>query len=424
MIVPFVFLFSLFIASTSAFWILDHGPLNLNARLDPIINPNNISGHLHTFVGSNAVSSTQDYNSIRASSACTTSGISADKSSYWAPTLFKYDGGKFTAFNLTTVNTYYLQRGKMTLKAFPAGLRMIAGNATATGPASTTQLQSVVSFVCLNYKSGSSQTSTIPQSACPDGLRAQIIFPSCWDGKNLDSTDHKSHMAYPLGDAPDNGDQCPSTHPVRFTTLFYEFIWSVGSAANNGNWVMANGDQKGYAYHADFMNGWDVSVLQSAIDQCTTNLFNNLEGCPPFKPSLDRTASSNCKVVRSEVKGISSEVVSGYLDKLPGCNTISNGSLKGKGGCNQTELASSSMSIPSSLSSSSSSSSSTLSSVASSSSTSTMHTSTTTKHTIPSTASTTHRKHHHHKHHHHHHHKHNRKQAKHRELAIHEDCTE
>jgi hypothetical protein len=373
---------SLLALPSSAFWILSHHPLNFNARLDPIVSPGNLSSHLHSFVGSNAISSTQDYTSIRASSACTTSGLTTDKSSYWAPTLFKYTKNKFTAFNLTNVNTYYLQRGNMKLHAFPAGLRMVAGNATARGPAATAQLRDVVSFVCLNYASGSSQTSLIPQSACPDGLRAQIIFPSCWDGKHLDSVDHKSHMAYPLGDHPDNGDQCPSTHPIRFTTLFYEFIWSVGSKANDGTWILANGDMQGYSFHGDFMNGWDVDVLQKGIDQCTTNLFNNLEGCAPFKGSIDRDAANKCTVNRSEVKGLSSEVVSGYLDKLPGCNTIFNGALKGKGGCDATELASASHS--------------TLSHAATKS-----H-----KHTSTAKHTTTHKKHHHHHHHHKHHTKH------------------
>ncbi len=39
-------------------------------------------------------------------------------------------------------------------------------------------------------------------------LRLHIRFPECWDGRRLDSPDHKSHMAY----ATRTG--CPSTHPV------------------------------------------------------------------------------------------------------------------------------------------------------------------------------------------------------------------
>lgn len=55
-------------------------------------------------------------------------------------------------------------------------------------------------------------------------MRAQIVFPSCWDGVNLDSEDHKSHMSYPVGGAPDSGD-CPSSHPVKVRYECIAFIF-------------------------------------------------------------------------------------------------------------------------------------------------------------------------------------------------------
>ena len=48
---------------------------------------------------------------------------------------------------------------------------------------------------------------------------------SCWDGKNLDSPNHKDHVAYPsTGPATflSLGGTCPSTHPVRIPQLMYE----------------------------------------------------------------------------------------------------------------------------------------------------------------------------------------------------------
>ena len=51
-----------------------------------------------------------------------------------------------------------------------------------------------------------------------------LTFSSCWDGKNLDSPDHKAHVAYPTK-GPANflstGD-CPSTHPVKIPQLMLE----------------------------------------------------------------------------------------------------------------------------------------------------------------------------------------------------------
>lgn len=214
------------------------------------------------------------------------------------------------------------------LTAFPNGFKMIAGNAmNFDGPLNDTTAAKAISFVCLDYKNGSNQTQTIPKGPCPQGLRTQIVFPSCWDGKNLDSINHQSHVSYPVSQFPDNGD-CPSSHPVKFTTLFYEFIYDTKQLykSKNGTLVLANGDTKGWSFHADFISGWNVDILQAGIDQCTSNLFGDVEKCPPFVKSLDRT--SKCSV-----KPIVQEKVLGSVKALPGCNTIKNGKFKGAGAC-------------------------------------------------------------------------------------------
>ena len=84
---------------------------------------------------------------------------------------------------------------------------------------------------------------------CPDGMRAQVYFPSCWDGVNLDSPDHKSHMSYPIGAF--NGGVCPSSHPKRLISLFYEYIIPTGDHPYHGagSWSFANGDQNGLRFH-------------------------------------------------------------------------------------------------------------------------------------------------------------------------------
>lgn len=37
--------------------------------------------------------------------------------------------------------------------------------------------------------------------------------------------------------------------------------------------VLAMGDPTGYGYHGDFLNGWDVPILQKAMETCVSYLF-------------------------------------------------------------------------------------------------------------------------------------------------------
>jgi len=39
----------------------------------------------------------------------------------------------------------------------------------------------------------STEYNSLPPEAC-ERLRAEVFFPSCWDGVNLDSSDHSSHV--------------------------------------------------------------------------------------------------------------------------------------------------------------------------------------------------------------------------------------
>lgn len=55
---------------------------------------------------------------------------------------------------------------------------------------------------------------------------------SCWDGKNLDSPDHKSHVTY-SGTGASGGGSCPSSHPVKLPQVMYELMWNVTTFAND-----------------------------------------------------------------------------------------------------------------------------------------------------------------------------------------------
>lgn len=111
--------------------------------------------------------------------------------------------------------------------------------------------QRAIGFNCLDYSKqpeGALYRHYLPEKEyldanCTDGVRFEIMFPSCWNGKDLDSPDHKSHVAYP--DTVITG-YCPEDYPVRLPGLFFETIWGTDSFTNySGQFVIANGDVQG-----------------------------------------------------------------------------------------------------------------------------------------------------------------------------------
>jgi hypothetical protein len=113
-------------------------------------------------------------------------------------------------------------------------------------------------------------TEGFPTSPCPGGIRSNILYPTCWDGVNLDSPDHKSHVAYPkagpaLFTGSSVGGDCPSTHPVKIPQIMLEIVWDTTQFNNKAEWptdskkqpfVLSTGDDTGYAWRAHNTAVW------------------------------------------------------------------------------------------------------------------------------------------------------------------------
>lgn len=70
---------------------------------------------------------------------------------------------------------------------------------------------------------------------CTDGLRLELAFPSCGNGE-LDSKDHKSHVAYPSLVKEGN---CPKGYDVHYPFIFFETIYATNAfAGERGEFVL------------------------------------------------------------------------------------------------------------------------------------------------------------------------------------------
>lgn len=136
--------------------------------------------------------------------------------------------------------------------------------------------QKAIGFNCLNYAAAAEPSlyrHFLPNKAyldehCTDGIRLELMFPSCWNGKDVDSEDHRSHVAYPT--LVMDGT-CPEGYETRLVSLFYETIWNTYAFKDvDGYFTLSNGDPTGFGYHGDFMYGWEDGVLQEAVDTCTS----------------------------------------------------------------------------------------------------------------------------------------------------------
>jgi hypothetical protein len=210
------------------------------------------ASHDHSFVGNRTTNASSSLSALLAGG--TTCHRPGDTAAYWMPTLL-VNGQPVMPVH---AQIYYRRRSLSDVEAFPPGFRMIAGDAKAITPQSLR-----TTFWNCGALSGVRPSSTVP--ACPTGrrtsLRLHVTFPSCWDGQNLDSATHQSHVAYPMR------GNCPSTHPHALPQISLIYRYPTGGGPGV---ALASGGQ--FSGHADFFNAWNQPELQRLVDSCLNAL--------------------------------------------------------------------------------------------------------------------------------------------------------
>ena len=232
---------------------------------DPIVYPGQPgASHLHMVFGNTNYSANLTSSSMAAGGS-TCLGGTLNRSAYWMPAVYDAATGEVKIPNF---GEFYYKSGAAVditqTQDIPEGLRMIAGNKNATSTADNPH----VTWLCGNVF----PSASIPD--CPAGAREitlAISFPSCWDGVNLDSPDHMSHMAYTVYDG--SRSRCPSTHPVLIPKIDELFPFPILPGDNVRNWRLASdmyssSIRGGMSAHADWMLGWDAATMHSIVVNC------------------------------------------------------------------------------------------------------------------------------------------------------------
>ncbi|KAG9237313.1 hypothetical protein BJ875DRAFT_493420 [Amylocarpus encephaloides] len=298
-------------------------------RLDPLVNPG-VTGspHLHQIIGGNGFQPFMNPdNDISSLATCTTCTFSEDFSNYWTAVLyFRARNGTFKRVPQIGNQLFEASSGRMTVyyspytakgvktTAFKKGFRMLVGDPTIR-TAEPAQQYRQLTYTCLQTPgTRTGETKNMPTKPCPAGIMVNVRFPTCWDGVNLDSPDHKSHVAYPSSGTFETNGPCPSTHPVHIPQLFFEVVWDTRGFNDKGLWptdgsqpfVWSYGDRTGYGNHGDYVFGWKGDSLQKAMDNnCNIN-------CPALKTQT--IAQGN----KCTLKSVVGEEIDGWLNELPG----------------------------------------------------------------------------------------------------------
>ncbi|KIX92606.1 uncharacterized protein Z520_11635 [Fonsecaea multimorphosa CBS 102226] len=299
------------------------------ARVDLILNPGEVSGHVHKFAGGSNVNQYSDFNSLQTSN-CSTCEVQQDKSAYWTPQLYyAHANGSFEEVPNYGMTVYYVGRGGNSSNTvpFPAGFKMITGDTRQRSYDNTTltylntrPVADRVSFHCIDEANDIPEQHYMFRTDCVNGMRAQVNFQSCWDGVNL-YLDNNAHVDYLSG--IDYG-VCPPSHPVPIPGLFFEVLYMTNSVDQSagGQFVFSNGDTTGYGFHGDFLNGWDMDIQTAAVQDCLyTDNGGVVSACSHLSPSDDTNFPRDCL----EQPSVFDEPVHGMLSALPGCNPITSG---------------------------------------------------------------------------------------------------
>jgi hypothetical protein len=268
---------------------------------DPLVLPGQSgASHLHQFWGNTGTNAGSTYASLRTSGQSTCDGDTnapINRSSYWAPAMMVGPG---MALKPDHVLIYYKRfaatspyctdpKAPGICVDLPNGIRFVTGYNMKTmsgGPNDTRPYQwdfNFMGFDCYGSEDGTvpgiageyHTIKAVADAGCPVGARLHVSIdaPSCWDGHNLDSADHRAHIVYPIGDDLGFGRQCGPDHPFVIPLMSVQLFYNTDAAFAAGKWHLASdemmpGVEPGTTLHMDYWEAWSPTAKATWMTHC------------------------------------------------------------------------------------------------------------------------------------------------------------
>ncbi|MFR0356192.1 DUF1996 domain-containing protein [Streptomyces sediminimaris] len=273
-------------ASTGTFSLNCGVNANENRNTDNLIvapGVNNGAHHTHDYVGNQDVNAFSSNDTLaKASTTCSEQG---DKSAYYWPVLRLQDGTQEKDANqlgggkegnvgkiLRAESAQITYVGNPTSKvvAMPTFLRIITGDAKA---ATNGAANANAHWSCTGFEDKVQLTNQYP--LCPQGSKVvrTFAFQSCWDGQNIDSANHRTHVAFadPASGACPNGFKAI---PQLTQRLVYDVPTPTIANGQVKNPYAVDGFpeelHKAITDHDDFISVMDQNLMNRVVD-CINN---------------------------------------------------------------------------------------------------------------------------------------------------------
>ncbi|MET7327491.1 DUF1996 domain-containing protein [Nonomuraea sp. NPDC005650] len=220
--------------------------------------------HTHDYVGNESTNNQSTNESLLAASTTCRNG---DKSTHYWPVLRALGQQEFDANRrgggldlnvgkiLTPVSVQITFKGNPTGKvvAAPQFLRIITGNARVGGA------EANAGWTCTGFEN---RQLTDKYPLCPRGSRLVRVFDfqSCWDGQNVDSANHRTHVTFPQADGG-----CPQGfQPIP--ALEHRLVYNVPQGPNFAVDTFPEELHKPVTDHSDFINLMNEQQMGQVVD--------------------------------------------------------------------------------------------------------------------------------------------------------------